>query len=340
MNHRHVYMRIISHAKQEMKLGLRPKNQLDKKNFPNQYFEFHHILPRSLFSLWIKRESNIVALTAREHFFCHQLLCKIYNCHEMTTALFFMSKKGCYDKLTSFEFEGLRKKFKEANSSIALQRKPKFIFTNGEIEIKAENCPEGFWKGKLGVPNMHLRDKEKAWLRKYNTGSLEKNIEIIFNMRKQDEIEKCRKIECPFCLSSFSKCSAKNHIRSCKQNPNRVPGYAAGRKLSPEHKKAFRRKNVKLTEEHKRKIGESNKGKRKGCKGIPHTKDFKKKLSEMMQGNKNTKGKNWFTNGINNVVCFEQDKPIGYWKGLTLKREMTNEKREHYRQAALKRHQK
>lgn len=93
MNHRHVYMCIIAHAKSEMKLGLRPKNQLDKKNFPNQYFEFHHILPRSLFPLWIKRESNIVALTAREHFFCHQLLCKIYNCYEMTTALFFMSKK-------------------------------------------------------------------------------------------------------------------------------------------------------------------------------------------------------------------------------------------------------
>lgn len=49
MNYKHVYMRIISHAKQEMNSGLRPKNQLDKKNFPNQYFELHHILPKSIF---------------------------------------------------------------------------------------------------------------------------------------------------------------------------------------------------------------------------------------------------------------------------------------------------
>lgn len=68
MNYKLVYMRIVSHAKKEMNLGLRPRNSWEKKEFPNQYFEFHHILPKSLFPNWIKRKSNIVALTAREHF--------------------------------------------------------------------------------------------------------------------------------------------------------------------------------------------------------------------------------------------------------------------------------
>lgn len=83
MNYRLVYMRIVSHAKQEMNLGLRPRNPWEKKEFPNQYFEFHHILPKSLYPKWIKRKSNMVALTAREHFFCHQLLTKIYPCKQM-----------------------------------------------------------------------------------------------------------------------------------------------------------------------------------------------------------------------------------------------------------------
>ena len=76
MNYHHVYMLIIEHAKKEVKLGLRPRNQKQKKNFPNQYFEFHHILPKSLFPLWVKRKSNIVPPTAREHFFVINYLLK------------------------------------------------------------------------------------------------------------------------------------------------------------------------------------------------------------------------------------------------------------------------
>ena len=92
MNYKHVYMQIVSAAKNQQKLGLRPKNKYyQKKNFQNQYFEFHHILPRSLFPNWSTKNSNIVPLTAREHFFCHRLLLKIYPCPEMFLALKYMS---------------------------------------------------------------------------------------------------------------------------------------------------------------------------------------------------------------------------------------------------------
>jgi len=94
MNYRKVYMQIISAAKNQVKLGLRPKTKYYQlKNFPNQTFEFHHILPVSLFPDWSKRKSNIVPLTSREHFFCHQLLYKIYNCSEMQIAIFMMSHR-------------------------------------------------------------------------------------------------------------------------------------------------------------------------------------------------------------------------------------------------------
>ena len=108
MNYRHIYMQIISAAKNQQKLGLRPKNKNDlKKNFSNQYFEFHHILPKSLFPNWIKRKSNIVSLTAREHFFCHQLLTKIYPSFEMQNAMWFLCICGKY-KMSSRFYEKLK----------------------------------------------------------------------------------------------------------------------------------------------------------------------------------------------------------------------------------------
>lgn len=108
-------MRIVSRAKSEQELGLRPKTKYyQRKDFPNQYFEFHHILPRSLFPNWIARKSNIVPLTAREHFFCHQLLTKIYPCREMQIAIFMMNHRmGC--EISSKMYEECRKSIKLQN---------------------------------------------------------------------------------------------------------------------------------------------------------------------------------------------------------------------------------
>lgn len=115
MNYRHVYMLIIEHAKSEMKNGLRPKSSYYRKNFPGQYFEFHHILPRSLYPLWVKRKSNLVALTAREHFFCHQLLDKIYPNSNMFLAIWLLANDGKdrYCIKSSHAYEKLKKRFSE-----------------------------------------------------------------------------------------------------------------------------------------------------------------------------------------------------------------------------------
>ena len=122
MNYRHIYMLIIERAKKEMKEGKRPSTKYQKrKHFSNQYFEFHHVLPKSIFPLWAKRKSNIVSLTAREHFFCHQLLMKICPGKEMTYALFVMTldKYGHREnKLTSKEYENLKKNYRELLSKI------------------------------------------------------------------------------------------------------------------------------------------------------------------------------------------------------------------------------
>lgn len=106
-------MIIINHAKSEEKLGIRKRGN-------GVYYEAHHILPRSLFPNWFKRKSNFVLLTAREHVFCHQLLCKIYPGKEMIYALFCMVNCKKEDmKISSKQYERLRikySKFKSENS--------------------------------------------------------------------------------------------------------------------------------------------------------------------------------------------------------------------------------
>jgi len=93
MNYRHIYCKIISYAKSQNRI-----------KGDGNYYEAHHILPKSLFPNWRLRKSNIVLLTPREHFFCHQLLTKIYPCSEMIYAYFLMSHNGKY-KVTSRDYE-------------------------------------------------------------------------------------------------------------------------------------------------------------------------------------------------------------------------------------------
>jgi hypothetical protein len=108
MNYRHVYMLIIEHAKREVSLGLRPNGLYDyKKNFKNNYFEFHHILPRKLYPLWIKDKRNIVPLTAKEHYFCHELLYKIFPSRETFNALILITTDRKH-KVTSAQYERAR----------------------------------------------------------------------------------------------------------------------------------------------------------------------------------------------------------------------------------------
>lgn len=52
---------------------------LNRKRGDGNYYELHHIKPKSIFPELKKDKSNLVLLTAREHFLAHYLLCKIYS---------------------------------------------------------------------------------------------------------------------------------------------------------------------------------------------------------------------------------------------------------------------
>lgn len=133
MNYRHIYMLIIERAKSEEKLGLRKKGN-------GEYYERHHILPRSLFPLWVKRRSNAVLLTAREHFFCHQLLTKIYPSKEMYSALWMLSITRKGEKILSLkEYEKLRRIQAEKMSKIFKENPEKYSKTRFQKGMKTWN---------------------------------------------------------------------------------------------------------------------------------------------------------------------------------------------------------
>lgn len=110
MDYRRVYMKIIKKAKIETLEGLRPSKKYFKKDF-EKYFEFHHILPKSIYPKWANRKSNMVALTAREHFFCHQLLEKIYPNSGMFLALWWLANDGQNKACSSREYQKLKERY-------------------------------------------------------------------------------------------------------------------------------------------------------------------------------------------------------------------------------------
>jgi hypothetical protein len=80
------------------------------------YTERHHIMPKSLGGS--NESSNLVSLTAREHFICHMLLTKMVDGiqrQKMIHAWWAMAtlKKDCQDRyrLNSFQYESVRQEY-------------------------------------------------------------------------------------------------------------------------------------------------------------------------------------------------------------------------------------
>lgn len=96
----------------------------NRKRGDGNYYERHHIKPKSIFPELSKDPNNLVLLTAREHYIAHLLLTKIYsegeNHRKMVCALYFMINgnkkhfKHFHDKVkSSKEYERIRREYGE-----------------------------------------------------------------------------------------------------------------------------------------------------------------------------------------------------------------------------------
>ena len=111
MDYENIYNRIIEKAKNE-----------NRKMKCGAYYEKHHIKPRSLFKELINDNNNIVLLTAKEHFICHMLLEKIYDCSQMRFAIWRMCNDSTY-KVSSRYYSYIKEKIAKESSVLNKGRK-------------------------------------------------------------------------------------------------------------------------------------------------------------------------------------------------------------------------
>lgn len=255
MNYRKVYCAIIEHAKSETRLGLRPKNKSFKKDFPNQYFEFHHILPRSLSPLWINRQSNIVCLTAREHFFCHQLLTKIYPTPQMFCALKLLATDNQNSYCSSKLYEKIRKECINKSKDYVKQKRQEFL-----------NDP---------IRSAYFRKVSSETMKKLSNESRKKGIEKSRITCQSEEYRKRKSEQTRNLLESHPEYRVQ-HSEDVKNWINEHPEWR--KKHSEQMKDKFKNKEYrKRNAEHLKNFKNTEKGKRSLINGGKTSKIVKQK---------------------------------------------------------------
>ena len=103
MNYQRIHDQIIERAKTRILTG---------------YKERHHIIPRCMGGT--NKKTNLVYLTAREHFIVHKLLCEIYPKHHGLLKAYFamamLTLPNRTNSLTSREYNYLRTEFSKSNT--------------------------------------------------------------------------------------------------------------------------------------------------------------------------------------------------------------------------------
>lgn len=168
--------------------GLNRSANLKDAKLKLGYVERHHILPVSICSNEneIGDKSNLVFLTAREHFVCHLILTKCFSninyIQKMNRALsMFLRDRHGHRILNSYEFESARKACAAAQSFDQKGKKR----TRESIEKAISTCIEKYGGGSSRY-NQKISEEQKDKMRKtrstrpnYNTWFKNKDPEII-----------------------------------------------------------------------------------------------------------------------------------------------------------------
>ena len=213
------------------------------------YTESHHIIPKSLGGS--NDQSNLVKLTAREHFICHLLLPKMLigiNKRKMSFAIWSMlnrdhSKNKSRYKVNSHRYESIKKQVAEA---ISQMHKGKTV---------SKETREKLSKSCLGRPSPNKGIAMSAEQKQKMSATIKKNGRIISPETVAKILE------------------SRKHYRHSEETKRKISQSQIG-------------KVVVVSEETKKKLsdiakGRSNtwlKGKPAHNRGIPHTEETVKKL--------------------------------------------------------------
>lgn len=148
-----LYDKIITKAKSENRLR------------GDVYYESHHILPKCLGGTNTK--DNLVLLTAKEHFVCHKLLCKIYTTVPALQFAFWamcnQKREGRAYRVGSRDYEEAKKNFQKLSSALHLGK----VETE---ETRRKKARPGKLNGMFG--KKHTQEAKDA-VAKANTGRID-----------------------------------------------------------------------------------------------------------------------------------------------------------------------
>ena len=258
------------------------------------YFEIHHIKPRSIYPDLVNDKENLIALTPKEHYFAHHLLKEIYKKQygddsdeywKLFNAFWLMSHAKRYTFISAQRYEALRK---EINDFWSDNNKTK------EIRLKMSKAKKGKPSPKKGIP---LSEEHKEKLRLINLGK----------KHSPETIEKIRQ-------ANLGKQLSEEHKQILIQS-------RLGSKHTEETKERIRQKKLgfRHTEETKQKISKNN---ARNQLGKPLSEETKKKISENKRGDNNPHfGKKWMFNpNTNHRICVREDEiqkyiEDGYFRG-------------------------
>lgn len=126
----------------------RGNNRKQLKELLN-YVEGHHFIPKCVTKEYALEQHNIVFLTAREHFICHYLLCKIFKKTEyyfsLLSAFGKMSNIAPSMKHMRYMNSHLYEHFRKNVSSLMSQMR------KGKVRIKKEGITKDILKGDLDI---------------------------------------------------------------------------------------------------------------------------------------------------------------------------------------------
>jgi hypothetical protein len=151
MDYKKIYEKIIDNA---------------KKRVINGYSEKHHIKPKCLGG--DNKKTNIVRLTAKEHYVCHKLLCEIYpNENKLKWAFWRMCNIGKHKdqirdyRVTSTEYERIKIKISKIQSERVKNYSSELRLLIGK---KGGETKKGRPNGKKGIPN----PEHSKWMKENN----------------------------------------------------------------------------------------------------------------------------------------------------------------------------
>jgi len=134
------------------------------------YYELHHIIPKS--SGGSNDKSNLVALTARQHYIAHWMLWKAYG-ENMTRAFFMMSSVGRYERVSSKTYDKARKDY-SVQVKIQMANKPNIPKFTPEHREKLKQAKLGTkrteaTKEKLRIAGLGRKLTEETKMKISNT---------------------------------------------------------------------------------------------------------------------------------------------------------------------------